>query len=264
MNVKAIEELSMNAIPAESTSFYDGWVILMSRRGEARIRAVNPLYGSNIDIGRKVEFCEEAYGRKGMPCSFLVSSESEPGCLDSVLQRLGYEKLGEHIVMAAKVPKIRLESIRGGKPDPARQLWRRIYGELCPDPEMTFTASRIRGGGMAQKVFAFRPAVQGAAGLGIGLVLNACLEVFDLVGREELKPDLLGELFAKAGLLGAEHAFARVPAGDKAAQALLEASGFSPLYPYWFRTKVRSDQAAAKRSARPSARALSLATIRIA
>ena len=61
MTIQRIEELSINAWPALQTMLYAGWVLRFAAGYTRRANSINPLYGSTIEVGEKIQACERAF-----------------------------------------------------------------------------------------------------------------------------------------------------------------------------------------------------------
>ena len=90
--VRTIEELSMNAWPAMQSLHYDGWVIRCADGYTKRANSVYPLYASQIDIDKKIGFCESFYRERGLPTVFKLTRASTPANLDAFLEKRGYKE----------------------------------------------------------------------------------------------------------------------------------------------------------------------------
>jgi len=96
------EELSLNALPALQTQFYDGWVLRYTNGYgyTNRANSVNILYPSKIDMGTKVTECEKRYFAQGLPAVFKIT-DSLDGNLDSFLEGKRYDVVTPTYLMSA-------------------------------------------------------------------------------------------------------------------------------------------------------------------
>ncbi len=105
MNIKAIEELSMNAWPSLQTKLYDGWVLRFAEGYTKRCNSVNPIYESAIQLDEKIDFCERQYRSCNLPTVFKVTNESCPKGIDKRLEERGYAKVDETSIRVLKLSK---------------------------------------------------------------------------------------------------------------------------------------------------------------
>src|SRR5437764_13357134 len=85
IDVRRMEELSMNAWPALRRMAHDGWVLRFGGGYTGRSNSVHPLYDGALDVHGKIEFCERAYRRAGIRLLFKMTPAARPGELDDLL-----------------------------------------------------------------------------------------------------------------------------------------------------------------------------------
>lgn len=91
--VREIEERSLNAWPALSRVFLDGWVVGLSEGYTRRANSVNPLYPGLLEPDRKVEMCEATYAERRLPTVFKMTPLAMEDGLDDLLALRDYEKV---------------------------------------------------------------------------------------------------------------------------------------------------------------------------
>ena len=239
MNLR-LEELAMNAWPALSQVLYDGWVLRFAAGYTKRANSVNPLYGSTLDLERKVLQCEALYRAAGLPAVFRLTPFSPPAGLDRVLENRGYGRVDPSLVMycplegaGARASGAAFRAVgciddwltvhailKGGPADPTHgEMLRRVV------PEGLFAA--LSDGG--------RPVA-----CGLGVMEEGWLGLFDIVTGAEYRRRGFGSalvrgMLAWAQARGARHAYLQVQGDNAPAIRLYEGLGFREAYSYWYR-----------------------------
>ena len=88
--IKAIEDLSLNAWPSHQMQLYDGWILRFSYFYTHRTNCVEQFGSSVLPLAEKIPYCEEIYRRWKSPCIFKITPLSDPE-LDGLLEARGYE-----------------------------------------------------------------------------------------------------------------------------------------------------------------------------
>ena len=88
--IKAIEDLSLNAWPSHQMQLYDGWILRFSYFYTHRTNCVEQFGSSVLPLEEKIPYCEEIYRRWKSPCIFKITPLSAPE-LDGMLEQRGYE-----------------------------------------------------------------------------------------------------------------------------------------------------------------------------
>lgn len=72
MNFNALryEELTLNAFPVLHTEVYDGWILRFSGGEGYQGNCISPLYLSTRAYEDKIDYCENKFREKGLPCVF--------------------------------------------------------------------------------------------------------------------------------------------------------------------------------------------------
>ena len=106
-NILLYEELSLNALPALQTQFYDGWILrYTSGFGYTnRANSVNILYPSTIDIDEKIAECVKRYFAQNLPAVFKITDGADKE-FDAILENKGYTVLNPTYLMAADISAI--------------------------------------------------------------------------------------------------------------------------------------------------------------
>ena len=92
MNFNALryEELTLNAFPVLHTEVYDGWILRFSGGEGYQGNCISPLYLSTRAYEDKIDYCENKFRDKGLPCVFKMTP-NVPAALDQQLAMRQYE-----------------------------------------------------------------------------------------------------------------------------------------------------------------------------
>ena len=93
-----VEEAGLNALQTQRQLFYDGWLLRLSPGTAKRARSVNPHFGSSLQLGEKIAYCESVYERHALPTLFRMTPMSRPAELDRVLADRRYQAFSETLV----------------------------------------------------------------------------------------------------------------------------------------------------------------------
>ena len=94
IQIKTIEDLSLNAWPSHQIQIYDGWLLRFSYFYTHRTNCVEQIGSSSIPLDTKIAYCEDTYRKWGTPSIFKISPLLPAG-FDKLLDGRGYVK--EHI-----------------------------------------------------------------------------------------------------------------------------------------------------------------------
>ncbi|MBQ3420346.1 MAG: GNAT family N-acetyltransferase [Romboutsia sp.] len=244
-NIRRLEEIALNAFPAISTEFYDGWILRYSNGYTFRGNSVNPLYKSEIDLKNKIEYCERKYCDKNLPCVFKMTDAVDSN-LDKLLADRGYtvEKAADIMECCTKDfvnlneeldVNINIEMtdswlnnflILNGTID--KKTKNTASGMLKNIQNKIFCASIIKDNKMV------------ACGLG---VLEDCkiglydIRVLEEYRRKGLAFKLCSRIIQEGIKAGAHSAYLQVASTNSGAIKLYEKLGFTKTYTYWYRVK---------------------------
>lgn len=247
--IPLIEELSLNAWPAQETLLVGGWVVRFAGGYTRRANSVIPLYAAaepagEADLVERVEACEALYRRRGLPVIFKLTPESRPAGLDAFLEARGYRA-------EARTGVQTLEPVPAGEPHAGLE----VRGE--PDADWLDGMARMsalegeRRKRHEQILAAIAPergfaSLRGADGAvlacGLGVVQMGWLGLFDIVVDPAARGRGLGERLVR-GLLawgrgaGARAAYLQVMLDNAPALRLYARVGYRPAYEYWYRVK---------------------------
>lgn len=251
INIKKIEDMSLNAWPSHKMELYDGWILRFSYFYTHRTNSVEQFGASTLPWREKVAYCEKEYRRLGSPAIFKISPLVSQD-FDYTLENRGYEIQHTTDVMTLRLKDAHLgasyqdvnfsreipdEWIQGlfalkGTTDP-------IHLAVVPSmyraiPKETVCASISRDG----KIIA----------TGLGILDRDYIGIYAIHVREDYRRQGLARqictgLLKEGGKLGAENAYLQVVHGNHLASRLYESLGFRYFYTYWFRVQPSSGPA---------------------
>ena len=249
IDIKTIEDLSLNAWPSFQMQVYDGWILRYSGYYTHRTNCVEQIGASILPLSGKIPFCERIYRRWGTPCIFKISPITDPA-LDGLLAARGYRIEHRVINMTADIrslpaspentPPLPLtvesrvlpEWIDGlfslkGTTDP---LHRRIVPGMYAAIPMDEAAVSVR----------LPDGTIGATGLGI--LDRDFIGVYAIHVREDLRrmglaAAIVRRILEEGRRAGASRAYLQVVADNMPARNLYRKLGFTDAYADWFRVK---------------------------
>lgn len=242
--IQHLEEMSLNALPALQTCYYDGWVVRFADGYTKRANSVNPLYESRTDVEEKVAYCESLYTVRKQPTVFKMTPLSNPKGLDDFLAKRNYrEELG------ASVQLLNLDQLE--KPEAGRvtlstsvsDVWLSSYFRLNNLQERYLPTMRTILSNIApQKCLAAVYEDGAIAALGLAVLDQDYLGLFDIVTEPSLRQkgfgnQLLLYLLNWGKANGADYAYLQVMPNNEPALKLYEKLGFQEIYQYWYRVK---------------------------
>jgi ribosomal protein S18 acetylase RimI-like enzyme len=242
IELRRLEELSLNSSAPPAQLLYDGWLVRLSPGKAKRARSVNAVYGSTIPLAKKIEYCERLYLDANLPMLFRITPFSEPPGLEAELARRGYTQLEPTAVESAALE-------RPPESGDARPMelgaWIDAVGELrgSPPAHRESHLARLERMPLAKCAVAVEDNGQVMA-TGLAIVEDGVAGLFDIVTRENARRRgyarrVVSTLLHLAHGLGARHAYLQVESTNMAARALYRDFGFVERYPYWYRAHPR-------------------------
>lgn len=105
--IATLEEISLNALPAIQTLFYDGWIVRMAHGYTRRANSVQtfgtPNGESTQSVDAKIAYCESLYRANNLFVVFKMTSASQPADLDQKLAARGYTYEAGTLVQTANL-----------------------------------------------------------------------------------------------------------------------------------------------------------------
>jgi len=260
--IRLMEELAMNAWPAELVEPLDGWRIRWHRMASRRVNSVWPNdWDGQVPLAIKLEKVELFYTLRGQPARYQICPAALPDGLDEVLETRGYTVDGVTAVQVVEVPEVlarifpsppRANTLRRPLPAGERGEEVKIFETLTDEwlegyclmqeagvknvPSRREALGRVVAPGVYVLV-----CVNGeAAAVGRGVLERGWLGVFGMSIRREFRrrgyaTEVLGTLAGWAQLYDAEKMYLQVLENNPGAKALYEKVGFETLYHYHYR-----------------------------
>src|SRR5688500_4661868 len=244
-DIRRIEELSLNAWPCLRQIVHDGWLLRFADGYTGRSNSVQPLYDGESDVRAKIEFCEQAYARLGIPCLFKMTEAARPAGLDALLESLGYHAFNH--------TSVQVVDLTGGDADDAGSSVHVYDGVddawLRPLVEFRAIAKRhvptLRAILHASALPArYVTVVEGdeVVACGLAVLERPWTGIFDIVTREDRRGRghgtcVMRALLAWARRGGATRAYLQVMKQNEPALRLYERMGFREAYAYWYCVK---------------------------
>lgn len=241
--IKAIEDLSLNAWPSHQMQLYDGWILRFSYFYTHRTNCTEQIGPSSIPILDKLDYCEEIYERWGTPAIFKINPLTDSAFDQHLLER------GYFVAHTTEVMTLNLEEYTPQKPvrpvflsreispDWLNGLFRmknmtnEIHKRIVPSmyaaiPKDTIFASVYDNG----KII--------GTGLGIldrDYVGIYAIHVDDTYRKQHIGRSICTSILNSAIEQGAASAYLQVVDGNAPAKNLYRSLGFTDAYTYWFR-----------------------------
>lgn len=243
--VQTIETLSYKALPALERRYYDGWLIRYANGYTKRANSVNPIYESEIDVDRKLDFCESFFTNKQLPVTFKMTDYTQPLDLDDVLAARQYRKIGETAVYTMPVfnqspPQANVQITSHLMPQ-----WLNAFMSLNtihPDHHVTFERMMELIPQTCSRGYVSLLQDDSVVGVALGVLDEGWLGIFDVFVQPSHRGNGYGRavveaLLAWGVLQGAERAYLQVQMDNTIALQLYRSLGFSEQYRYWYRVK---------------------------
>ena len=185
IELRRIEELSLNSSAPPAQLLYDGWLVRLSPGKAKRARSVNAVYPSSLALDRKIEYCENLYLRADLPMLFRITPFSEPAGMDAELERRGYSRLEPTAVEVAPLERAPAD---GGATRMELGPWVEAVAALRGSPNAHREAHRARLERMPlDKCAVAIEDEEGVAATGLAIVEDGVAGIFDIVTRESAR-----------------------------------------------------------------------------
>ncbi|MFT8352120.1 GNAT family N-acetyltransferase [Clostridium saccharoperbutylacetonicum] len=239
-----IEELSINAFPAILTELYDGWILRYSNGYTYRGNSINPLYPSTIDLENKIDYCEDKYFKKGLPCIYKMTENVAEG-LDSCLEKCGYTIEKSADIMVCEIDKSTVSQLQNVNISmDMTNKWLEGFLNLNEIIEESIKATVKTMLSNIQNPVICINVNEGDTMIacGLGVLENRKIGLYDIIVMEQYRCKGLGRKICKAiidqGVKNdAYMAYLQVTSSNEQAVRLYNSLGFKKLYTYWYRVK---------------------------
>ncbi len=242
--IRTIEELSLNAWPAEQTLLVGGWVVRFAGGYTRRANSVIPLYPVQGDPIPKISACEALYCARGLPVIFKMTSACTPPDLDERLAARGYA-FDAH----TSVQVLDLEHTDFALPENLTLHtsldadWQAAFNRMHHlEGETALKHTRILEQILPQTGYASLAADDQTTACGLGVLQDGYLGLFDIITdegqqRRGFGRQLMQGLLAWGKQQSARSAYLQVMLNNPPALALYAGLGFREVYRYWYRVK---------------------------
>jgi GNAT superfamily N-acetyltransferase len=244
VDVLRFEEITLNSSSALKQSLYDGWVLRFSPGSNVkRANSVTPLYPSSLPVEDKIDYCELAYAREGLPARFRVNQFCAPADLDDRLAAHGYQKIEPTLVMSLPLATALQPTPASGIKELPLGDWLHVAHRLRGEEKETVAAHRARLESLPMRRFHLvLEACDAAVCVGLGTLQGELFGLFDIFTPAPLRnrgysKEVTQALLAIAVREGATLAFLQVDESNAPARRIYEGLGFQTVYSYWYRVK---------------------------
>ena len=243
--IKAIEDLSLNAWPSHQMQLYDGWILRYSSFYTHRTNCVEQIGISQIPVEEKIRYCEEIYRRWNTPCIFKITPLTDPA-FDAVLAARGYTVQHETLVMRCDLARCGGFAAHGDV-----RLEHRISDEwidalftIKQNPtvvHLKIVPSMYAAIPKDVRCVSIRQAGRIVA-TGLGILDREYIGIYAInvdaaFRRRGFARKICETLIAEGRKAGAEKAYLQVVADNAPAIALYHSLGLNGEYRYWFRVR---------------------------
>jgi len=240
IDLRRIEELSLNSSAPPAQLLYDGWLLRLSPGKAKRARSVNAVYPSALALEHKIAHCERLYEEANLPMLFRITPFSQPPQLERSLEARGYTRLEPTAVETAP---LETAPANGGARVMELGPWIDAVAELRGSPMAHRDAhlARLERMPLAKCAVAVEEGGRVLA-TGLAVIEDGVAGLFDIVTREDARRRgyarrVVATLLHLAHGLGARHAYLQVESDNMAARPLYRDFGFTQSYQYWYRAR---------------------------
>jgi GNAT superfamily N-acetyltransferase len=242
LDLRRVEEASLNALQTQRQYFYDGWVLRVSPGKARRARSVNAHFGSTLPLADKIAYCERLYDARDLPVLFRMTPFVHPPNLADALAARGYEAFDPTLVQVAPLDR-----------PPGHRTCDGI-DILTPDIDAFADAVAALQDSTSEQRDAYRERMANtpqptrylaahcdARLVGVGTVMleDGLAGIFSMATARDMRGKgiasaMLARLLAWAWEHGASHAYLQVEARNDAALAAYRKFGFATAYTYHY------------------------------
>ncbi len=244
MDLRRIEEISLNSWPTLQQILYDGWILRFSKGYTKRANSVTPLYDGRLNIKEKIRYCEETYGKMGLSTIFRVIPITCPDDLDKQLQKRGYRSVYptdvQYLDLETYSPKC---SDNHGILIENQDNWISFYQKLSDLPSAeNMVHSELIGTIPSKKCLMLLQESNEFVSCGLGVIEGDYLGLFDFLTANKHRNRGFGKKIVSAMLNwgkqhGAKHSYLQLVSDNAPARSLYTKFGFKNIYEYWYRVR---------------------------
>ena len=243
LDLRRVEEASLNALQTQRQYFYDGWVLRVSPGKARRARSVNPHFGSTLPIAEKIAYCERLYDARELPVLFRMTPFVHPPNLGDELAARAYEAFDPTLVQVASLDRPPEHGSSEGIDivTPGIDAFADAVAQLQDSTPEQRDAYHERMANTPQPT-RYLAAHCGGRLVGVGTVMleDGLAGIFSMatapdMRRKGIASAVLARLLAWAWEHGASHAYLQVEARNDPAVAVYRKFGFATAYTYHYR-----------------------------
>lgn len=243
IDIKTIEDLSLNAWPSHQMELYDGWILRFSHFYTHRTNSVEQFGTSHLPWREKIPYCEATYKRWGTPAIFKISPLVSKD-FDYMLGNRNYSIQHTTDVMIMDLEKANLNAPTDEVI--VNQIIAREWIDSLFDLKGTTNAIHraivpTMYNAIAKEIICVSIQKQGViVGTGLGILDRDYVGVYAIHVREDFRKKGMARSLCtcilKEGMkMGAKKAYLQVVVENSPAIGLYQSLGFQNFYTYWFR-----------------------------
>jgi len=247
INESLYEELSLNALPAAQTQFYDGWVLRFTPgSGYNRANSVNMIYPSALDLHEKIDECEKRYFDRGQSAVFKITDGLDTE-VEEALKSRGYEVISPTYMMTAGLSGTQLTPEQSSDfiiNDSLNDEWKNTYFSLNSrfDENEVIATKQILESIKIDVVTGMLIKNNTAVACGFCAVERGYAGLFNVIVDEQQRGNGFGKEICLSLLFavkqsGVHTVYLQVLKDNFTAVGLYEKLGFKTAYSYWYRVK---------------------------
>ncbi len=242
IDLRRVEEVSLNALQTQRQLFYDGWLLRVSPGKARRARSVTAHFGSTLPLDRKIRHCERVYGERGLPTLFRITPFVQPAGLAEALATRGYRAFDTthvQVVELARPPQARdVDGIDVVVPDIETFADAIALLQEASADQRDAYLERMRATPQTLRVLLAKEGER-IAGVGTVMLEDGLAGVFSMATAPECRRRgvamaILARLLAWAWEHGAHHAYLQVEATNVPALGVYRKFGFATGYSYHY------------------------------
>ena len=256
LDIKTIEDLSLNAWPSWQMQLYDGWILRFSHMYTYRTNCVEQFGSPELPLDEKIAYCEEIYKRWKSPCVFKITPLNTE--LDPLLDNQGYMIRNKTHVMCLDLDRTASNTMKenGKQHFSTIREGNMTVRDRIPD-EWIDALFAIKGNAtvthlkIVPSMYAAIPKDVRCAYIrhdeqivatGLGILDREYVGIYAInvdasCRRKGLAEKICNTLLTEGKKAGAKKAYLQVLEGNAPAIHLYEKLGFTRQYSYWFRFK---------------------------
>jgi GNAT superfamily N-acetyltransferase len=242
IDLRRVEEASLNALQTQRQYFYDGWLLRVSPGKARRARSINAHFGSTLPIGDKIAYCERLYRARDLPVLFRITPFVHPANLEAELNARGYASFDPTYVQVTALsqpPELRdcdgVEIVT-----PAIDAFADAVALLQESSREQRDAYYERMANTPQPARYLMARYEGrVVGVGTVMLEDGLAGIFSMATAPDMRKRgvasaLLSRLLTWAWEHGASHAYLQVESTNPAAVSVYRRFGFATAYTYHY------------------------------